>query len=83
MNLYWCHEKNEDYGLFAAARTPGEAKMFYSHETEIPFTDIRCNIMRHGVTGRHGTVGEEDAEWLKKYGQKYGTEEEDAYTEIY
>ena len=48
MNIFWCHEKNENYGLFVKASTRGRAKAIFSAEIECDITDVRTNIMRRG-----------------------------------
>lgn len=76
MNIYWCHEKNENYGLYVKALTRGRAKDIYSAEVECHFTDVRTNIMRRGVNEHFEGVIDINEPTLKKYGLSYGEDEE-------
>lgn len=49
MNLYWCHEKDEYYGLWVVAETRGKAKQHYALETNIHFTEARCELHKKDV----------------------------------
>lgn len=49
MNLYWCHEKDEYCGLWVVAETSGKAKQYYSGETDIHFTEARCELHRKDI----------------------------------
>lgn len=73
MNIYWCHEKNEGYGLFVKALTRGRAKDIYACYIECRLIDVRSNIMKRGVNEKFEGVLEIGDE--RKYGLEY-TEEE-------
>jgi hypothetical protein len=49
MNLYWCHEKGEYFGLWVVAETSGKAKNLYAMETDIHFTEARCELHKKDV----------------------------------
>lgn len=49
MNLYWCHEKGENFGLWVVAETSGKAKNLYAMETYIHFTEARCELHKKDV----------------------------------
>lgn len=74
MNIYWCHEKNEGYGLFVKALTRGRAKDIYACYVECRLIDVRTNIMRRGINEDFEGVLEVGEE--TKYGLKYTEEEE-------
>lgn len=77
LNIYWCHEKHEDGGLFVAARNRGVAKALYSEYIECDFRDVRTELRRRSVTEEfEGIVDEMDSPILGKYGLSYCTEEE-------
>ena len=75
MNIYWCHEKNEDYGLYVKALTRGRAKVLYADYVECRLIDVRTGISRRGINGDfEGVV--DDPKDLEKYGLIYDEEEE-------
>lgn len=76
MNIYWCNEKDEPYGLFVMARTRGRAKARYAAETECDFTEVRTQLMRRGVNEPFEGVIGENSSLLKKYGLEYSESEE-------
>lgn len=71
MNIYWCHEKNEGYGLYVKALTRGRAKDIYAGYIECRLIDVRTNIMRRGINEDFEGVLDEP----KKYGLEYDEEE--------
>ena len=75
MNIYWCHEKNEGYGLFVKALTKGRAKDIYASITECRFVDARVHIVRRGINADFEGVLEVGEE--AKYGLEYGEEDEE------
>ena len=80
MNIYWCHELDEPYGLYVAAPTRGRAKKWFAMEVDCAYTDVRTTTMRRGVTDTfEGSIAEGDP-ILEKYGLEYLDEE---YTEEY
>lgn len=74
MNIYWCHEKDEGYGLFVKALTRGRAKDIYACYVECRLIDVRTNIMRRGINEDFEGVLDEP-KGLEKYGLSYGDEE--------
>jgi hypothetical protein len=71
MNIYWCHKKDEGYGLYVKALTRGRAKDIYAAYDECRLIDVRTNIMRRGINEDFEGVLDDP----KKYGLEY-TEEE-------
>ena len=43
MNIYWCFEKSDYFGLYVIAETRGQAKRIYADEVTERFIDIRCH----------------------------------------
>ena len=76
MNIYWCSEKDEPYGLFVIAPTRGRAKVRYAAETECYFTDVRTCLMRRGIKEPFEGTIDEGSSLLKKYNLEYGKEED-------
>lgn len=77
MNIYFCHEKGESYGLYIIAETLNRAKMLYSAEYGDPYIEIRGHLMRKNVNEkRESTIYNYDDKLLKKYDLEY-TEIED------
>lgn len=79
MNIFWCHEKNENYGLFVKALTRGRAKAIFSAEVECDITDVRTNIMRRGVNEHFEGVIDLGDKILEKYGLEYSEDEDYDY----
>ena len=76
MNIYWCNEKNEPYGLFIIAPTRGRAKARYAFETTCEYLDVRTCLMRRGVNEPFEGIIYEGSSLLKKYNLEYGKEED-------
>ena len=77
MNLYWCHEKGEYFGLWVVAETIGKAKQCYAVETFVHFTDVRCELHKKDI----GNIEEGYLDLLDKrlemLGVTYDEESED------
>ena len=76
MNIYWCNEKNEPYGLFVIASTRGRAKLLYATETDCDYLDVRMQTMRRGVNEHFEGTIDEGSPLLAKYGLEYSESEE-------
>lgn len=77
MNLYWCHEKGEYFGLWVVAETKGKAKVMYCHETTTDFLDARCELHKKDVGDiEEGCLDLFDKR-LEMLGVTYGEESED------
>ena len=75
MNIYWCFEKHDYYGLFVIAETRGQAKRIYADEVTEDFIDIRCHLYRKGVNEKAGVIDPDDTKLLNKYNLEYSDEE--------
>lgn len=49
MNIYWCHIRNDDCGLYIVEKSRGSAKSVFAGLMGVRFTDIRCNLRRKDV----------------------------------
>ena len=77
MNIYWCFEKHDYYGLFVVAETAGQAKRIYADEVTEYFIDIRCHVCRKNVDEKAGIIEPEDTKTLEKYNLEYAEDEYD------
>lgn len=76
MNIYWCFEKNDYFGLYVIAETRGKAKQIFADEIGESYIDIRSHIYRRGVNERKGIIEAEDTKLLNKYNLEYADEEQ-------
>ena len=76
-NLYWCHEKGYDWGLFVVSTSRGRAKDFYRAETETDFCDVRCELHKKNIGDiKEGIVEPFDVKTLEKLGVAYYEEDD-------
>lgn len=77
MNIYFCHHKNEDCGLYVAADTVGKAKALYAKwdGTEV-FTEYRGYVMRKDVDVPAG-VYDDNCPDLERLGLVYDFDAEE------
>ena len=71
MNIYWCQELEEPYGLYIIAKTRGRAKDMFSREVGCDYISVRTKIFRRGVTETIEGEILEDSPLLKKYNLEY------------
>lgn len=77
MNIYWCFEKHDYYGLYVIAETRGQAKRIYADELTENFIDIRCHTYRKNVDEKAGIIDGYDTKLLEKYNLEYEEETPD------
>lgn len=77
MNIYWCFEKSDYFGLYVIAETRGQAKRIYADEVTECFIDIRCQIYRKNVNEKAGIIEAENTKLLEKYNLEYEEETPD------
>ena len=75
MNIYFCHEWDENAGLLVLARSPAQAKQIYMSEVTADYIDIRYWTVRRGVFSDFAGCLDAGDPALKKFGL------EDFYTE--
>lgn len=57
MNIYWCHELDDDYGMFVAANTPSKAKYLFSDEDGCAYKDVRYHcVKKNAITNKEETL---------------------------
>ena len=71
MNIYWCFEKSDYFGLYVIAETRGQAKRIYADEVTECFIDIRCQICIKNVNEKAGIIDAENTKLLEKYHLEY------------
>lgn len=71
MNIYFCHELDELYGLYVIAKTRGRAKAIYAAEEGCEYTAVRTITMRINVNETAEGVLLDNDPQLKKYDLEY------------
>ena len=76
MNIYWCYDYHENWGVFVVAKTRGRAKVLGAAEMDIRFTDVRSWVVRKNVKEKTEGVIEFGSPLLLKYKLEYDVSEE-------
>lgn len=76
MNIYWCYEYHENWGVFVIAETRGKAKVLGAAELDVRFTDVRTQVVRKNVKEKKEGVIDNGSPLLKKYDLEYDESEE-------
>lgn len=77
MNIYWCYDPQELWGVYVIAKSRGRAKTFASGQLDIKYIDVRTSIVRKDVKEKQECVVDLGSPLLKKYGLEYHDIEED------
>ena len=77
MNIYWCYDPQECWGVFVIAKSRGRAKDFASCELDIKYTAVRSCLQVKDVKEKHEGVIDLGSPLLKKYGLEYHEREGD------
>lgn len=53
MNIYNCQDINDFWCFSVAEETSGKAKAYFASEQGIDFVDVRCSIVKKGVSNKY------------------------------
>lgn len=73
MNIYFCHERGGEEGLYIIAESKGRARSIYSRFEGVRFIDVTCRAVLRGVRGEEDILQVGNPK-LKEYGISYYTE---------
>lgn len=73
MNVYFCHERGEEEGLYIVAQSGGRARSIYSGFSGVRFLKVKCRAILRGVEGEEDIL-QVGSPKLKEYGISYYNE---------
>lgn len=73
MNVYFCHERGEEEGLYIVAQSEGRARSIYSGFSRVRFLAVKCRAILRGVDGEEDIL-QVGSPKLKEYGISYYNE---------
>lgn len=75
MTIFWCHEREDDSGLYVVAMTRHSARKIFANEVECNKMDVFTKTVKRGAMEHFEGVIGVDSPLLEKYGLQYDEEE--------